>query len=64
MSKKRIIFMSISIIGMFLVLVGTSYAFFMYSKAGEKQNNLATGTFQVTFQEESGAIYLKNTYER
>ncbi len=61
-STKKKITWYFSIMFSLLLLVGTSYAFFMYSKVGEKQNDLATGIFQVTFQEESGAIYLKNTY--
>ncbi len=47
---------------MLLVLVGTSYAFYKYSKVGQKKNQVTTGNFQVSFQEESGAISLKNTY--
>ncbi len=62
MNKKKLLFMSISILGMLLVLVGTSYAFFTYSREGQKSNQLVTGTFWVVFQEESGAISLKNAY--
>ena len=61
-STKKKIAWCLSIMFCLLVLVGTSYAFFMYSKEGEKQNKVTTGTFQVTFQEESGAISLTNAY--
>ena len=60
-SKKKFVW-CLSIMFSLLVLIGTSYAFFVYSKEGEKQNSMATGIFQVNFQEESGAISLKNTY--
>ncbi len=62
MNKKRVFLMSLLSLCVLLVFVGASYAFFIYYKEGQKNNQLTTGNFQVTFQEESGAIVLRNAY--
>ncbi len=54
--------MSLFSLGLLLMFVGTSYSFFMYSKEGQTNNEMATGTFQVTFESNSEAINLDNAY--
>lgn len=58
MNRKKSILLSLAgVIGLIIVTLGVSYAFFNYAKKGTKENVLTTGTitFLYTEADKSGA---------
>ena len=54
--KKKMFFMSLISLLTLTVVIGTSYAFFTYSREGQKKNQMTTGTFQIVFKDESNEV--------
>lgn len=58
--KKLKILLAVAILGILLVAGGTTYAFFQYSKPGNKVNTLQTGTLTFYYGERGNSITLEN----
>lgn len=60
-SSKQVLLSVLGIAVLVVAVVGVSFAFFTYSKAGEKNNTLTTGSIFFNFTEGT-ALYLTNQF--
>ena len=60
--KYKIMLIVISILLLFCITLGVSYAYWQLTHNQTGDNNLATGCFEVTFEETGNNISLKNTF--
>lgn len=60
--NKKVILAIIAIVMLLSVLLTTTYAFFTYTKAGQKNNLLVTGSIKLQFTEGTNNINLTNQF--
>ena len=64
-TKKELIAVCLLVLALVLITVGTTFAFFQYSRQGEKENKIETGTLTFLYDEsksKDGGVSIENAF--
>ncbi len=64
-TKKELIAVCLLVLALVLITIGTTFAFFQYSRQGEKENKIETGTLTFIYDEtrsKDGGVSIENAF--